>query len=215
MNVLFTCQREGLWSKRMEKQGPLFWWSWCRAEATVAASRRAAVNKASAELKNGNEFLIGDTLYLSSWQRSDCTAAFLVLSLCAFYFPLGAPAWYPPVCWGPSRVKKEEKHNNRASSWMITLNYSLSSRKVLDKSTPLSALFVTKAPLCRSIQSCTFKAERKDKSLSGLLIRRDKSPAAGAEKLLASVQYLDGSVWPRLSYTRPSYTQREHSIMTL
>lgn len=27
---------------------------------------QAAVNKASAELKNGNEFLIGDTLYLSS-----------------------------------------------------------------------------------------------------------------------------------------------------
>lgn len=40
--------------------------------------------------------------------------------------PPMCPCMIPPIRWGPSRVKKEEeKHNNRASSWMITLNYSL------------------------------------------------------------------------------------------
>lgn len=75
-NVLFTCQKilKG-WEK---KQGPLLFrcWSW-RPWTLWQPPCQAAVNKASAELKNGNEFLIGDTLYLSSWQRSDCAAAFL------------------------------------------------------------------------------------------------------------------------------------------
>lgn len=64
--------------KRMGKQGPLLWCCWSqRLWLLWQPPRQAAVNKASAELKNGNEFLIGDTLYLSSWQQSDCTAAFL------------------------------------------------------------------------------------------------------------------------------------------
>lgn len=71
-------KRKGHGFKRMGKQGPLLWWCWSQRPWPLwQPPCQAAVNKASAELKNGNEFLIGDTLYLSSWQRSDCTAAFL------------------------------------------------------------------------------------------------------------------------------------------
>lgn len=68
MNVLFTCQKGrtvlfkgwesgGLHYGERRSQGP-----WILRQPPC----QAAVNKASAELKNGNEFLIGDTLYLSS-----------------------------------------------------------------------------------------------------------------------------------------------------
>lgn len=71
-------KRKGHGFKRMGKQGPLLWWCWSQRPWPLRQPPcQAAVNKASAELKNGNEFLIGDTLYLSSWQRSDCTATFL------------------------------------------------------------------------------------------------------------------------------------------
>jgi len=51
----------------MGKAGPLLW----RVLVAGAGTEweppcQAAVNKALAELENGNEFLIGDTLYLSS-----------------------------------------------------------------------------------------------------------------------------------------------------
>lgn len=68
MNVLFTCQKgrtvlfkgwesRGLHHSERRWQGPRILWQ---------PPCQAAVNKASAEFKNGNEFLIGDTLYLSS-----------------------------------------------------------------------------------------------------------------------------------------------------
>lgn len=121
----------------MGKAGPLLW----RVLVAGAGTEReppcqAAVNKALAELENGNEFLIGDTLYLSSWQPESCTGAFLVLSHAVHYFPLGAPARYPLSGRFPHVWKKESKHNNWAASWMITLNYSLGLLKVLDKSRP-------------------------------------------------------------------------------
>lgn len=95
--------------KRMGKQGPPFWRRWSqRLRRRGQPPCQAAVNKALAELKNGNEFLIGDTLYLSSWQRSDGAAAFLVLPLCAHYFPLGAPAWYPPCVRVPHVWSKKK-----------------------------------------------------------------------------------------------------------
>lgn len=133
MNVLFTCQKgravlfkgwesRGLHYGERRSQGP-----WILRQPPC----QAAVNKASAELKNGNEFLIGDTLYLSSWQRSDCTAAFSFFVLVRALLPPVGPLHDtpPPICRGPHvwrrKTKKKPKHNNRASSWMITLNYSL------------------------------------------------------------------------------------------
>lgn len=119
----------------MGKAGPLLW------RVLVAGAEweppcQAAVNKALAELENGNEFLIGDTLYLSSWQAESCAGAFLVLSHAVHYFPLGAPARCPPSVQFPHVWKKKSKHNNWAVSWIITLNYSLGLLKVLDKSRP-------------------------------------------------------------------------------
>lgn len=74
--------------KRMGKQGPPFWRCWSQGPWILGQPPcQAVVNKASAELKNGNEFLIGDTLYLSSWQRSDCTAAFLFCPCARITFP--------------------------------------------------------------------------------------------------------------------------------
>lgn len=136
MNVLFTCQKgstvlfkgwesRGLHYSEWRSQGP-----WILRQPPC----QAAVNKASAELKNGNEFLIGDTLYLSSWQQSDCTVAFSFFLVFFFvlvrsWVPSMGPCMIPPlICWGLSRVKEEDKktkHNNRALAWMITLNYSL------------------------------------------------------------------------------------------
>lgn len=50
-----------------EKQGLYYRRCWCAgAEAEWEPPCQAAVNKALDELENGNEFLIGDTLYLSS-----------------------------------------------------------------------------------------------------------------------------------------------------
>lgn len=94
----------------MGKAGPLLW----RVLVAGAGTEReppcqAAVNKALAELENGNEFLIGDTLYLSSRQLESCTGAFLVLSHAVHYFPLGAPARHLPFRPIPSRVKKKIK----------------------------------------------------------------------------------------------------------
>lgn len=78
MNVLFTCQKErAMVLKGWESRGLYYGGAGRRGCGHWQPPCQAAVNKASAELKNGNEFLIGDTLYLSSWQRSDCTAAFL------------------------------------------------------------------------------------------------------------------------------------------
>lgn len=72
-----------------EKQGLYYRRCWCAgAEAEWEPPCQAAVNKALDELENGNEFLIGDTLYLSSWQAESRAWAFLVLSLGTHYFPL-------------------------------------------------------------------------------------------------------------------------------
>ncbi len=94
----------------MGKAGPLLWRVLVAGAGTEQEPPcQAAVNKALAELENGNEFLIGDTLYLSSWQPESCTGAFLVLSHAVHYFPLGAPARYLPFRPVPSRVKKRIK----------------------------------------------------------------------------------------------------------
>lgn len=132
-------KREGHRGERMGNQGPLWRQGWLeRPWRLWRAPHQGAVNKASAEFENGNEFLIGDTLYLSSWQWSDCAVAFLGFVLVCALLPLRCPRIpsLPPFtisCRGPSRVKKEEEHNNWALSWMITLNYSSGSLKVLDK----------------------------------------------------------------------------------
>lgn len=171
MNVLFTCQKgrtvlfkgwesRGLHYGERRSRGP-----WILQQPPC----QAAVNKASAELKNGNEFLIGDTLYLSSWQRSDCTAAFsffvLVRALLFTFGPLHdthIPTSPPPppyllgslTCEGGRQKKKTKQHNNRASSWMITLNYSLGYLKSWINQPPFLSASTTKASLCCSLQSC-------------------------------------------------------------
>lgn len=76
--LIYMPKGKGHGLKRMGKQGPLLWRCWSQGPWLLwQPPCQAAVNKASTELKNGNEFLIADTLYLSSWQRSDCTEAFL------------------------------------------------------------------------------------------------------------------------------------------
>lgn len=69
MNVLFTSQREGTRFLKDGKNRPSYYGLVLVAEGhgcPLSPPCQATVNKAQAELESGNEFLIGDTLYLSS-----------------------------------------------------------------------------------------------------------------------------------------------------
>lgn len=92
-----------------EKQGLYYRRCWCAgAEAEWEPPCQAAVNKALDELENGNEFLIGDTLYLSSWQAESRAWAFLVLSLGTHYFPLVTLSHSRLSRTAPTHVEKNQ-----------------------------------------------------------------------------------------------------------